>query len=84
MSRVGWHRKTSMTHNQHAHALVDEPRWHLQALRRDVSVMFGLSALTPSVSEQLDDEGGETVTDASMGCTGLEPVTPSLSSLRLS
>lgn len=80
VSRIGGHRKTSMTLEQYSHVLVDEPRWRLRALRRDVSVMFGLSALTPSVSEELDDEGGEAVTDASMGCTGLEPVTPSLSS----
>lgn len=76
VARIGGHKRTSMTLDQYSHVLVDEPRWRLDELRRDVSVMFGMESLAPSEGETPATKGGETVTDDLMGSTGIEPVTP--------
>lgn len=76
VARIGGHKRSSMTHDKYSYVLVDEPRWRLDELRRDVSVMFGMESLSPSEDETPANKGGETVTDDLMGSTGIEPVTP--------
>jgi integrase len=83
VQQLAGHRKSSMTLDVYGHVLLDEPEWRLRALREAALACLGATrgslgghSLGPGVTEDPPFAGE----DGDMGVTGLEPVTPSLSS----
>jgi len=83
VSQIAGHSKVSMTLDTYSHVLTEEPAWLLAEVRAQVSSVLRGPSVVPSAQETdaLNDERPANA-DLSprVGVTGLEPVTPSLSS----
>ena len=74
------HRKPSITFDTYAHVLTEEPDWLINQLREQQE--RGASVVSSRYPQELPNEKRPAYADLlpRMGVTGLEPVTPSLSS----
>jgi integrase len=80
VSKTLGHRKESITSDIYSHVLTEEPDWLLDQLKEQQSRGGSVVASRYPAAPQNDERPAQADLSPRMGVTGLEPVTPSLSS----